>query len=190
MGEIGKKWEDKEPVRWMIQWTEEDEHSYFLRALKEAKKQSKPLAWRKGGRKELGIRGLQPEEKKGEKYVVHGLPVSWGPARVEGLLKERGFTEVHQLWPPWYKTQGWIFLDKPGHTEQVWEINGKPARARPYYRGVRKTQDREEGTRITTPKWHRAYADEEKEETWKKQRQEEMKNKEKTAREEYERQQK
>ena len=90
--------------------------------------------------------------------MAHGLPQSWGPAKIEEVLTKTGFETVHSLWPPRVRGQGWPFQATPGVAAKEWEVTRKPVRTNVFKRSVRRAESTD-GERINTERWAWSAAD-------------------------------
>lgn len=75
----------------------------------EAKQQSVPIAYRRGGGANLGLRGLAPEKAPTSKWVAKQVPKWWGRDELERVLREQCFSGVMDLQEPRTRWHGWLF---------------------------------------------------------------------------------
>ena len=83
------------------------------------------MTWRRGGGKELGVKGLEPDPRVWEQYVLRGAPACWGHAVVQRCLVGEKYEDIESLLPPRSKSQGCLFMVKAGVAEEVFSIGGE-----------------------------------------------------------------
>ena len=77
-----------------------------------AKQHKVGLVLRCGGRSNLGLFGIKPDEddsKRRRRWAVKGVPNGWGPADFSKLLNGQGFEAFGDVSPPGHKRGIWTF---------------------------------------------------------------------------------
>jgi hypothetical protein len=108
-------------VEWLTRsTTDEADSEYLARCLAAAEGAGHPLAFRCGGDVTLGFR-LDSELVR--RWVVQGVPASWGPATLTAVLEAASWKRMSSLRPPAHRGQSWrIAASAPEGDDAVTEF--------------------------------------------------------------------
>eukprot|EP00435_Cladocopium_sp_Y103_P053168 s2133_g17.t1 len=107
---LGENSEAKDPIKWLVRG-EKPANAYLAEARTLAKQHKVGLVLRRGGRNNLGLLGVKPEEddsKRRRRWAVKGVPNGWGPADFSQVL-DGHFQAFGDITPPGHKGGIWTF---------------------------------------------------------------------------------
>jgi hypothetical protein len=110
---------EREPIKWLLRG-ERLPSAYLAEARALAKKHKVGLVLRRGGRNNLGLLGIKPDEddsKRRRRWAVKGVPNGWGPVDFSQVLNGQGFEAFGDVTPPGHKGGIWTF-------KAVWSGSG------------------------------------------------------------------
>lgn len=101
----------REPVRWILLGGSAP-NAYLAAARTQAKEHKVGLILRRGGRNNIGLLGLAPEESfeaQRRRWAVRGAPHTWSPQDFTEVLQNQGFKVFGDVTPPAHKGGVWCF---------------------------------------------------------------------------------
>ena len=128
-------------MKWIPKEAKEEHDAYYAKVQKLANEKNKPIAVRKGGGADLGLRGEAPDPKDREQYILLGAPGHRGPEIIQQFVERRGLEEVRVFSAPRTKRQGWLFMAKAGVSENILLVGADVIRVRPYKRSGQRQFD-------------------------------------------------
>ena len=102
----------KESVAWIPREDSEDSATYFRRVLAQATQNQLPMATRRGGGANLGLRGATNADKEVVKWSASAIPNEWQPGTLQKWLEKQGWSEIKYVTPPNSGRGRWTFAAK------------------------------------------------------------------------------
>ena len=103
----------RQPIKWLPRDKEMTGGSYFACAKKEAHFLKKALAYRKGGRANLGLVGIAPdktdESQVRKRWSAKGIPTGWTPQQFTQVLEKAGWRVLKDVQSPTRPKGLWTF---------------------------------------------------------------------------------
>ena len=101
------------PIKWLVREKGICSGAYLATAKKDALAESMPLAYRKGGRSNLGIVGLAPAKVEDaqirKRWCAKGTPTGWTPQQFVQVLEKSGWRVLKDIQAPTRPRGVWTF---------------------------------------------------------------------------------
>lgn len=90
----------KKPVLWINKQNDEPPDVYFCRVLALGAQKSLPMACRRGGGSNLGLRGAVVDADQATKWIAESVPANWQPTTFTQFLTQQKWKDVKHVTPP------------------------------------------------------------------------------------------